>query len=89
MLELSGVRYQPATAVRPRSMALNLQLAQGQLGLVVGRSGSGKTTLLEVISGLAEPERGGSAGTASCSAAASAAGSAAWCSSSPNAISSA
>jgi energy-coupling factor transport system ATP-binding protein len=58
MLELSGVRYQPATAVRPVLDGVNLQLAQGQLGLVAGRSGSGKTTLLEVITGLAEPERG-------------------------------
>jgi energy-coupling factor transport system ATP-binding protein len=58
MLELSGVRYQPATAVRPVLDGVNLQLAQGQLGLVAGRSGSGKTTLLEVISGLAEPDRG-------------------------------
>ncbi|QVL53975.1 MAG: ABC transporter ATP-binding protein [Cyanobium sp. M30B3] len=58
MLDLSGVRYQPATAVRPVLDGLNLRLAQGQLGLVAGRSGSGKTTLLEVISGLAEPERG-------------------------------
>jgi energy-coupling factor transport system ATP-binding protein len=58
MLELSGVSYQPATAVRPVLDGVNLQLAQGQLGLVAGRSGSGKTTLLEVITGLAEPERG-------------------------------
>jgi len=58
MLEVCGVRYQPATAVRPVLDGVSLQLAQGQLGLVAGRSGSGKTTLLEVISGLAEPERG-------------------------------
>ena len=58
MLELSGVRYQPATAVRPVLDGVTLQLAKGQLGLVAGRSGSGKTTLLEVITGLAEPERG-------------------------------
>jgi energy-coupling factor transport system ATP-binding protein len=58
MLELSGVRYQPATAVRPVLDDVNLQLAQGQLGLVAGRSGSGKTTLMEVITGLAEPDRG-------------------------------
>ena len=58
MLEVCGVRYQPATAVRPVLDGVSLQLAQGQLGLVAGRSGSGKTTLLEVLSGLAEPERG-------------------------------
>jgi energy-coupling factor transport system ATP-binding protein len=58
MLELCGVRYQPSTAVRPVLDGVNLELARGQLGLVAGRSGSGKTTLLEVITGLAEPERG-------------------------------
>ncbi|MEX1316103.1 MAG: ABC transporter ATP-binding protein [Synechococcaceae cyanobacterium] len=58
MLELSGVRYQPATAARPVLEDVNLQLAAGRLGLVAGPSGGGKTTLLEVISGLAEPERG-------------------------------
>lgn len=58
MLELCGVRYQPATAVRPVLEDVNLQLQPGQLGLVAGRSGSGKTTLLEVIAGLAELERG-------------------------------
>ena len=58
MLELSGVRYQPATAARPVLENVSFSLAPGQLGLVAGRSGSGKTTLLEVISGLAEPERG-------------------------------
>jgi energy-coupling factor transport system ATP-binding protein len=58
MLELSGVRYQPATAARPVLDDVSLALAPGQLGLVAGRSGSGKTTLLEVISGLAEPDRG-------------------------------
>lgn len=58
MLELRGVRYQPATAARPVLDEVDLNLAPGQLGLVAGRSGSGKTTLLEVITGLAEPDRG-------------------------------
>ncbi len=58
MLELRGVRYQPATAARPVLEDVNLQLGPGRLGLVAGPSGGGKTTLMEVISGLAEPERG-------------------------------
>ncbi|TVS03653.1 MAG: ABC transporter ATP-binding protein [Cyanobium sp. PLM2.Bin73] len=58
MLELRGVRYQPATAARPVLDDVNLQLQAGRLALVAGPSGGGKTTLLEVISGLAEPERG-------------------------------
>ena len=58
MLELCGVRYQPATATQPVLNEVNLQLTQGRLGLVAGRSGGGKTTLLEVISGLASADRG-------------------------------
>jgi energy-coupling factor transport system ATP-binding protein len=58
MLELRGIRYQPATASRPVLEDVNLQLPAGALGLVSGASGSGKTTLLEVISGLAEVDGG-------------------------------
>ncbi|EDY38122.1 lipoprotein-releasing system ATP-binding protein LolD 1 [Cyanobium sp. PCC 7001] len=58
MLELRGIRYQPATASSPVLREVDLQLAPGAIGLVAGRSGGGKTTLLEVISGLAEPDRG-------------------------------
>jgi energy-coupling factor transport system ATP-binding protein len=58
MLELRGIRYQPATAAQPVLREVNLQLAVGEIGLVAGSSGSGKTTLLEVISGLADPDAG-------------------------------
>ena len=58
MLELRGIRYQPATASRPVLQDVNLQLPVGELGLVSGASGSGKTTLLELISGLAELDGG-------------------------------
>ena len=58
MLELCGVRYQPATAARPVLENVNLQLQAGRLALVAGPSGGGKTTRLEVIGGLAEPARG-------------------------------
>jgi len=58
MLELRGIRYQPATAARPVLQAVNLQLPVGAVGLVAGASGSGKTTLLEVICGLADASGG-------------------------------
>ena len=58
MLELRGIRYQPATASRPVLDQVNLQVPTGTLTLVAGASGSGKTTLLEVISGLAETAAG-------------------------------
>lgn len=58
MLELRGLRYQPATARQPVLRDVSLQLAAGAPRLVAGRSGSGKTTLLELIGGLADPDAG-------------------------------
>ena len=58
MLELRGLRYQPATAAEPVLQDVNLSLPLGQVALVAGRSGSGKSTLLELICGLAEPSAG-------------------------------
>jgi putative ABC transport system ATP-binding protein len=37
---------------------VNLDLAQGELGVVCGPSGSGKTTLLNIIAGLDKPDSG-------------------------------
>jgi len=58
MLELDGLHYQPSTAGRAVLERVDLRLQPGRPVLVAGRSGCGKTTLLELISGLAEPDRG-------------------------------
>lgn len=58
MLELSSLRYHPATTPQPVLDGVDLQLQRGQPALVAGRSGSGKSTLLELICGLAEPSSG-------------------------------
>jgi len=58
MLELRDLSYQSATAAEPVLRQINLQLAVGTPALVAGASGCGKTTLLEIISGLAEAQRG-------------------------------
>lgn len=58
MLELAGLHYQPSTARQPVLERIDLELRPGQPVLVAGRSGCGKTTLLELISGLADPDRG-------------------------------
>jgi energy-coupling factor transport system ATP-binding protein len=58
LLELVGLHYQPSTAQRPVLNQVDLRLHPGKPVLVAGRSGCGKTTLLELISGLAEPDRG-------------------------------
>lgn len=58
MLELAGLHYQPSTARQAVLEQVDLQLKPGKPVLVAGRSGCGKTTLLELISGLADPDRG-------------------------------
>lgn len=58
MLELQGLRYQPATAAEAVLDGLDLTLRPGEPALVAGRSGSGKTTLMELICGLATPSGG-------------------------------
>ncbi|WP_216903344.1 ABC transporter ATP-binding protein [Synechococcus sp. CCY 9618] len=58
MLDVTGLRYHPATAATPVLRDVTLQLPVGDPALVAGRSGSGKTTLLEVLCGLAEPDGG-------------------------------
>lgn len=58
MLALQSLHYQAATAPEPVLRGASLTLEPGQPSLVAGRSGSGKTTLLELISGLADPQRG-------------------------------
>ncbi len=58
MLSLSHVTYHPPASATPILTDINLQLAVGELGLIVGPSGSGKSTLLEIMSGLANPTGG-------------------------------
>ncbi len=58
MLDVTGLRYHPATSPSPVLRDVAFQLPVGAPALVAGRSGSGKTTLLEVICGLAEPDGG-------------------------------
>ena len=87
MLELQALSYHPATAAAAVLHDVSMQLISGEPALVAGRSGSGKTTLLELISGLADPDGGQILWNGDQLNAANGAGSAAWCSSSRNAIS--
>ncbi len=50
--------YHPAATPQPILRDVNLDLASGELGLIIGASGSGKTTLLEILAGLAKPTGG-------------------------------
>ncbi len=58
MLELKGVHYQPAISDQPVLQGLDLTVSIGKPALVAGPSGSGKTTLIEIISGMAQPQKG-------------------------------
>ena len=51
-----SVRY--PTAPAPAVNAVSLQLAAGQLGVLIGPSGSGKTSLLRAIAGLEQAQSG-------------------------------
>jgi len=57
-LELSGIskRFGGVHALRN----VDLKLEVGEVHCIVGENGSGKSTLIKIISGVEEPERGGS-----------------------------
>ncbi len=58
MLYLKNLIYHPTATPTAILKSINLELAQRQLGLIIGPSGSGKSTLLEILSGLVEPTDG-------------------------------
>jgi len=58
LFAIRHLSYHPTATPQPILRDVNLDLAMGELGLIVGTSGSGKTTLLEIVAGLASPTRG-------------------------------
>ncbi len=58
MLELKSLNYQPATAEKAVLVDINLKARRGFPIVIAGASGSGKTSLLEIISGLANLQKG-------------------------------
>lgn len=58
MLYLKNLIYHPTATPTAILKSINMELAQQQLGLIIGPSGSGKSTLLEILSGLVEPTDG-------------------------------
>ena len=53
-----GVRYTRSASARPAVDAVSLDLAAGQIGVLIGPSGCGKTSLLRAVAGL-EPSATG------------------------------
>jgi energy-coupling factor transport system ATP-binding protein len=58
MFHIRDLTYHPAATPTPILNGINLELANQELGLVVGPSGSGKSTLLEIMAGLAKRSSG-------------------------------
>jgi energy-coupling factor transport system ATP-binding protein len=64
MIKISGLTFTYPGAASPALNGITLQIADGELCLVMGRSGSGKSTLLRCINGLVPHFSGGNlAGT--------------------------
>jgi len=59
-LDLRGVRrrFREGDAMREVLRGVDLQLAAGAFGVLVGRSGEGKSTLLNLIAGMDRPDAG-------------------------------
>lgn len=58
MLYLRNLTYHPAATPIAILKNIQLELANQQMGLIVGPSGSGKSTLLEILAGLAKQTSG-------------------------------
>ncbi|WP_426560984.1 ABC transporter ATP-binding protein [Angustibacter sp. McL0619] len=59
MIRFEAVSVQYADALEPVLRAVNLDIDEGELALVVGATGSGKTTLLRCVNGLVPHFSGG------------------------------
>ena len=58
MLTCENLTFRYARSGRPVLQGVNLQLEQGQIGILLGKNGSGKTTLFKNILGIHVPATG-------------------------------
>ena len=58
MLTIQGLSYRYGRRGAPVLNGVNLALARGEIGILLGRNGSGKTTLFRNILGLCTPDSG-------------------------------
>jgi iron(III) transport system ATP-binding protein len=57
-IDRASVHYPGSTAARAAVNAVSLELATGQIGVLIGPSGCGKTSLLRAVAGLERPSSG-------------------------------
>ncbi len=58
MLEVKDLSYRYSRRSAPVLEHLNLTLADGEIGILLGKNGSGKTTLLKTVLGVLSPQSG-------------------------------
>lgn len=58
MLEVKNISYRYSRNKAPVLKGVNLELKQGEIGILLGKNGSGKTTLFKNILGIYKPDKG-------------------------------
>lgn len=58
MLEVKELSYGYRRHAAPVLQEVNLELADGEIGILLGKNGSGKTTLLKTVLGVLSPQSG-------------------------------
>ena len=58
MLNVENISFRYSRLSAPVLQGINLELKQGEIGIVLGKNGSGKTTLFKNILGIHKPQKG-------------------------------
>lgn len=58
MLKIENLRFRYGKHCEPVLNEINLELNDGEIGILLGKNGSGKTTLFRLITGIETPESG-------------------------------
>ena len=58
MLKIENLCFRYSKYSKPVLNGINLELADGEIGILLGKNGSGKTTLFKNILGIDSPEKG-------------------------------
>lgn len=58
MLKIENLRFRYGKHSEPVLNGINLELNDGEIGILLGKNGSGKTTLFRLITGIETPESG-------------------------------